>query len=261
MGFREALQSAPVPLTDADRRIGAILLNDRHQAALYTAAQLATQAQVHESTVVRFAQKLGYSGYLAMRLELASESMGRVRDRGKQPGNDEASLARVVRGQIEVLEKLEDSISQTMLDDAMAAMLSADRVYVVASGLAGPLADFFARKITLLGIPSIVAHQTGGELEHVLAPATGSDLVVFFLLSSEYEAVQPFEHRLLDLGATVILVTDQPILTFQPRTPFVLAVPRSELKHGVFVAMATVAYALDYSLIRQMDALKPPSEL
>ena len=252
MGFREALQEAPSTLTDAERRIGAILLGDRHGAPLYTASQLAQRADVHESTVVRFAQKLGYSGYLSMRLDLAADSLGHSHISRPQPEGDEASLARVIRGQVEVLQKLEDNISQETIDDSMAALLSAERVFVVASGLVGPLADFLSRKMALLGIPSIVVHETGTELAHQLANVGPKDIAVFFTLSSEYDVIRAIEQGLVDQGSTVVLVTDQPILTYQPTAQYVLAVPRSDLKHGVFVVLATVAYALDYALMQQL---------
>ncbi|WP_165976865.1 MurR/RpiR family transcriptional regulator [Arthrobacter nitrophenolicus] len=255
MGFREALSKAPGNLTSAERRISEVLLGDRRGAPLYTAAQLAEVANVHESTVVRFAQKLGYAGYLALRLELASDSMGPANLRIKtQPGSDESSLYRVLRGQIEVLEKVIDHVPQTSIDGAMKALLDADRVFLAANGLAGPLADFFARKIALLGIPSTVIHQTGAELGHQLATVRPQDIVVFFLLSTEYESIKPFESVLIDQGTTVVFVTDQPILALQPQAQFVLAVPRSELKHGVFVVLATIGYAMDYSLMQQLAA-------
>ncbi|MFJ4029559.1 MurR/RpiR family transcriptional regulator [Paenarthrobacter sp. NPDC089989] len=252
MSFREALKNAPGTLTSSELRISEVLLGDRRGAPLYTAAQLAEVANVHESTVVRFAQKLGYSGYLALRLELASDSVGPSRPSKKQPGLEETSLAQVLRGQIEVLEKVEEHVPQASIDGAMKALLAADRVFIAANGLTGPLADFFARKIALLGIPSTVIHQTGNELGHQLGTVRPADIVVFFLLSSEYEAMKGFEGALLEQGTTVVLVTDQPILALHPQAPFVLAVPRSELNHGVFVVLATIGYAMDYSLMQQL---------
>ncbi|KUM36370.1 MurR/RpiR family transcriptional regulator [Arthrobacter sp. EpRS71] len=260
MGFREALSNAPGNLTSSELRISEVLLGDRRGAPLFTAAQLAERANVHESTVVRFAQKLGYAGYLALRLELASDSLGPTLKIEKQPGSEESSLNRVLRGQIEVLEKVSEHVPQSTIDGAMKALLGADRVFLAANGLAGPLADFFARKIALLGIPSTVIHQTGTELGHQLATVGTRDIVLFFLLSTEYESISAFEGVLLEQGTTVVFVTDQPILALQPKAQYVLAVPRSELKHGVFVVLATICYAMDYSLMQQLAAADPEVE-
>lgn len=251
MGFRETLRDSDVKLTDSERRIGAILLGDRHGAPLFTASQLAQQAEVHESTVVRFAQKLGYSGYIALRLDLASDSLGRPRSK-PQPTGEQASLAHVIRAQIEVLERLEDNVPQAAIDEAMTALISAKHVFVVGDGLVGPLAEFFARKVSILGIPTTVVRQTGTEMELQLATARGGDILVVFVLTSEYESVATLHEVLAARGVTIILVTDQPVLTYQPKADYVLAVPRSELNHGVFVVLAAVAYAMDYSLMLQL---------
>ena len=251
MGFRETLRDSAVKLTDSERRIGTILLGDRHGAPLLTAAQLAQQAGVHESTVVRFAQKLGYPGYIALRVDLASDSLGRRRQK-PPPTGEEASLAHVIRAQIEVLERVEDNVPQATIDDAMEALVSGEHVFVVGDGLVGPLAEFFARKVAILGIPTTVVRQAGTELELQLSTAREGDTLVVFILSSDYEAVAPLHEALRNRGVRIILVTDQPILTYQPRADFVLAVPRSELNHGVFVVLAAVAYAMDYSLMLQL---------
>ena len=254
MGFKEALQNAPGNLTDADRRIGAILLDDLQSAPFHTASQLASKANVHDSTVVRFAQKLGYRGYLAMRLDLASDSLNNSNlTAQRQPDPlKEASLERVVRGQIEVLEKVVANVDQKTIDDAMRAVSETERVYIAANGLLGPIADFFSRKIALLGIPSIVVHDTGTELAHRLAMVRPSDVVIFYFLSTDYDSFRVLEEELVAQGTTVVLVTDEPTLTFQPKAQHVLAVPRSELKHGVFVVLATMCYAMDYSLMLQI---------
>lgn len=253
MGFREAIQNPPATLTESERRIGAILLSDRQGAPLYTASQLAEKADVHESTVVRFAQKLGYPGYLALRLDLASDVLGGGRGTGRpHPTGEEASLARVIRGQVDVLRKVEDYVSQDVIDEGMAAVIEARCVFLVGSGLVGPIADFFSRKLTLLGIVSIVVNQTGAELVHRLATVGVDDIALFFVLSSDYDAIQPLERRLMSQGTKVMLISDQPVLISQPQADFVLAVPRSDLHHGVFVALAAVAYAMDYSLEQQL---------
>lgn len=251
MGFKDALKHAPHELTAAEKRISEILLEDPHGAPLLTAAQLAERANAHESTVVRFAQKLGYSGYLAMRLDLASDSIGSTARTTKQPGGDEASLERVIRGQIDVLERLNEHVSQEIIDESMKELMQAQNIYIIASGLLGPLADFLSRKIALIGYPSIVLNQSGTELGVRIANIKPHDFVIVFVLASEYEIIQPIEEELVELGIKVLLITDQPTLTYQPKSPFVISVPRSELKHGVFVVLAAISYALDYSLIHQ----------
>nr|WP_241428967.1 MurR/RpiR family transcriptional regulator [Agrococcus sp. ARC_14] len=245
------MQASQTRLTDAERRIGTVLLNDSQSAPLLTAAQLAKQADVHESTVVRFAQKLGYAGYIALRLDLASDTSNGPRRR-PQPSGEEASLARVVRAQTEVLERLEENVPQAEVDGAMAAVLAGGHHYVLGDGLVGPVAEFFGRKVAILGLPVSVVRQSGVELVVQLAMVRPGDVVTAFTLSTEYAANRAVFDSIRERGATLILITDQPIHTHKPEADFLLAVPRSDLNHGVFVALSAVAYALDYSLMLQL---------
>ena len=54
------------------KRIAEYILSDYDKAAFMTAAKLGKTAQVSESTVVRFASELGYSGYPAMQKALSA---------------------------------------------------------------------------------------------------------------------------------------------------------------------------------------------
>lgn len=256
MGYREMLVASDATLSDAERRISGVLLADPYAAPLMTAADVATRASVHESTVVRFAQKLGYAGFSALRKDLATDSLQRSSRGRPQPSETEASLAKVARAQAALLAELEDHVDQGEIDAAMRKVSGARHVFVLGDGLVGPLADFFARKVALLGLPATAVRQSAGELGIQLRTIGTGDVVVVFVLASEYDAMRDGLDTLLDRGVQVILVTDEPVLAQRPRADHVLAVPRSPLNHGVFVSLATVGYALDYAL---MQLLGPPS--
>ena len=60
------------------KRIADYILNNYDKAAFMTAARLGQTAQVSESTVVRFAAELGYSGYPAMQKALQEIIRGKL---------------------------------------------------------------------------------------------------------------------------------------------------------------------------------------
>ena len=68
-------------LSQGQQAIANLLVKESHGAAFLTAADVATRTGLSESTVVRFAQALGYEGYLEMRQALAVEAQQRI---GKQ---------------------------------------------------------------------------------------------------------------------------------------------------------------------------------
>lgn len=181
--FRAALETAP-GLTDAEHRIGTILLSHPREAPLWTAAQLAEKSGVHESTVIRFAQKLGYAGYLALRSELARDSIDRdtVSLRMQERG-DHLSFDYVIQEQIQSLSRLRDHISQSSIDAAAATISNAARVHVFGRGLLAPLAEFLERKLLLLGLSVTLIRESGPELAERLAAARPDDVVILFAFS------------------------------------------------------------------------------
>lgn len=79
----------------SQRRIADYILEHYSKAAYLTAARLGQQAQVSESTVVRFAFELGFDGYPALqaalqetvRSKLTSSSGWRWRGTGRKKGS------------------------------------------------------------------------------------------------------------------------------------------------------------------------------
>ena len=71
--LNEIVESFDGRLTESDRVILSILLNDPKSAVFLSVAQLAEKADVHKSTVVRLAHKLGFDGYPELRAQLRSQ--------------------------------------------------------------------------------------------------------------------------------------------------------------------------------------------
>ena len=61
--FRENIRKHYDHLSRSYRRVADFILSDYRTAAFMTAAELASAVDVDTTTVVRFAQRLGYPGY------------------------------------------------------------------------------------------------------------------------------------------------------------------------------------------------------
>jgi DNA-binding MurR/RpiR family transcriptional regulator len=253
VGFREALRHKGASMTESDRRIGNTILMSPHEVPFFTAAQLARKADVHESTVVRFAQKLGYPGYPEMRADLAEDiarqggaAVARLVPKAKDP-----ALAAIVRTQIEVLAELPAMISQGTIDDACSALVAANYVCIVGRGLFTAPAEFLARKLGMMGVPNSVISQGGGEAVERTAQLKRGDVVIVFAFNEEFKGLAPLVSALTDRGVRAILVTDHATLLDSWLPEFVLTVPRRSTRHGVMVALMVVCYAIEYGVLAQ----------
>lgn len=160
-------------LTEVQQRIAACLLSHPDEAALWGIGDLAKEARTCVASVVRFAKKLGYSGYLEMRKGLVRNARNQCR-RGDQlldaPAQAAQTLVEVVRRDIANLEWVARHIDESRLrravdmvkqsrhrlaiGDGVSALMTRQLSYLlVTTGLAvmeGSPADF-ATQVGLLG--------------------------------------------------------------------------------------------------------------
>lgn len=125
------------------------------QAVFMTAAQLGRAVGVSESTAVRFAMSLGYSGYPAFRRDLEDNVKNRLMERQEIKSQNK----RVEKSHIltQILEsdrrQLEETLRQTdqnAFEEAVEILLSAKNVYIVGVGASATLAMYLVSYLRLV---------------------------------------------------------------------------------------------------------------
>lgn len=196
------------------RLIASYILEHYDAAAFMTAYSLGEAVGVSESTVVRFATELGFSGY--PRLQKAMQEL--VRSKLTSVQRVEVTRARMQDD--EVLENVMSydmsNIRQTLAEldpqvfnAAVEALVKARRVYVFGAGSCRALANFVAYYLKLL-LPDIRLISTSSETEILeeMFPISEEDAIIglsFPRYSSKAVKAVHFAHS---RGAKVIAITD-----------------------------------------------------
>ena len=129
------------------------------KAAFMTAARMGEEVGVSESTVVRFATSLGYSGYPAF--QKALEELVRTKLNSIQ--RMEVTYGRISQGEIltSVLQADIEKIKLTManidhgaFEQAVDMLLNAKRIYVIGIRSCAPLASFLSHYLNLTAVNS-----------------------------------------------------------------------------------------------------------
>ena len=137
------------------KKLADYIRRDYDKAAFLTAARMGEVVGVSESTVVRFATALGYSGYPAF--QRALEEMVRTRLNSIQ--RMEVTYGRITQGEILAsvlqsdIEKIKltmESIDHEAFELAVETILKARKVYVVGIRSCAPLASFLSFYLNLL---------------------------------------------------------------------------------------------------------------
>lgn len=148
-------------MSKGQKHIADFITNNYDKAAFMTASRLGENVGVSESTVVRFANSLGYDGY--PELQKALQEMVRSRltsiQRMELTGewNDREILSKVLKSDMENIRLTLSEIDENTFEEAVNSILSARRVYIMgirsSASLAALLAyylDFMLDNVRLL---------------------------------------------------------------------------------------------------------------
>ncbi len=131
------------------KRIADYITDHYDKAAFMTAAKLGQKTGVSESTVVRFAAQLGFSKYAKLQKELqnivrtnltASQRMAVTNDR--LDGKD--IITNTLQRDIEMIKSTMETVSHEDFSQAVEAIKSAKRIYIIGVRSSAALASFLA---------------------------------------------------------------------------------------------------------------------
>lgn len=201
-------------LTPTERRIASVLSGDPTAAAFSTVAELADQAETSGPTVIRFANKLGFSGYSDLQnraRQALTEQLNTPTERIRQPAD--AHLRTEARSA--VLAAMDSAFGEVDSGRirALASRLAAaeSNLWIVASETSSPVAHVLAANLRL--IRPGVRHLAGSmaAIAARTADAGRGDVVMAIDFERYEQAVTVTAERLVDAGATVVAVTDGPL--------------------------------------------------
>jgi DNA-binding MurR/RpiR family transcriptional regulator len=182
-------------LSPSQYRIADCLKANMEEAALWGVEDLAMESKTCVATVVRFAKKLGYSGYLEMRKALVSSARKLYR-RGDQlleaPAQAAATLLEVGLRDIRNIERVMKAVDEETLQGAVTLVRASRLRLALGDGVSALMARHLAYLLintgmpTLEGSPADFATQVGA-----LGP---EDLVIAI-------SITPYTRETLDAAA------------------------------------------------------------
>ena len=193
-------------------------LDNPDAMALATVAEIARDADVPPSAVIRFANAMGYDGYLPMQRVYRERLVARsatYRERIKAlraSAEDPGDLVRpLVDSAIGELERLREHLDRRTLKAAAALVVGARNIHVIAQRRAFPIATYMVYALAQLELRAQLLDNTGGMLKTHAALIGKEDLLIaasFRNYAPEVIEVAGECHR---RGVPVIAFTDTPV--------------------------------------------------
>jgi DNA-binding MurR/RpiR family transcriptional regulator len=199
------------------------ILDNYDKAAYMTASKLGSIVHVSESTVVRFANELGFEGYPEFQHALQEivrtklTSFQRMEVTNNLIGDGDI-LAKVLMSDSDKIKRTLDDINRDDFNAAVENIASAKKIYVLGARSAATLAGFLAHSLHMISDDVIqVQTSSGSEMFEQLMSLSTEDTVIavsFPRYSKKIiNAVDFAKHS----GANVISITDSAMSPIAPQ--------------------------------------------
>ncbi|CBG89250.1 MurR/RpiR family transcriptional regulator [Citrobacter rodentium] len=197
----------------SDRRLADYLLTQPDAARHLSSQQLAEAAGVSQSSVVKFAQKLGYKGFPALKLAL-SEALASAPAPHSVPvhnqirGDDPLRLVgeKLIQENVAAMHATLDVNSEEKLTESVTLLRSARRIVLTGIGASGLVAQNFAWKLLKIGVNATVERDMHALLATVQA-LTPDDLLLAISYSGERRELNLAADETLRVGARILAIT------------------------------------------------------
>jgi len=161
-------------LSKGQKLIAEYILKHYDKAAFMTAAKLGTSVGVSESTVVRFANELGFSGYPKLQKSLQELIKNKLTTVQRiELSNDfitqENALKGVLKADMENIRATLEKINHKTFDDVVNSLFKARKIYIIGLRSSSALAEFLAFYLNLiLDNVKVVAYGVSDIFEQML---------------------------------------------------------------------------------------------
>ena len=209
-----AIETNMSSFSKGQKAIARFILESYDKAAFMTASKLGKTVDVSESTVVRFAARLGYDGYPNMQKALQEmirnklTSIQRIEVSNDRIGNQDI-LSMVMQADIENIHMTLEDIDRESFDQAVGLIGGAKRIYVLGVRSAAAISSFLCFYFNLVfdNVVWVNGNSVSEMLENMLR--VGKDDVVIGISFPRYShrTVKAMEYA-RSCGAQVIALTD-----------------------------------------------------
>lgn len=206
--FRERTTRQYPSLSPSFKRIADFILTSHQQAAFMSASRLAKHVGVDVATVTRFAQQIGYDGYIELVREIQEAVLAEM-ERARRPMRErlEAAEGAVKQTLWHDWANLEKTIQTACNEDAekaVAALSSAGHIYLASEGVGCGLAIMAEKYLKMIKQDVFVLDQGPFDVAMELKEVGPDDVVVAIGFTTYAFGATSALRMARDRGATTI---------------------------------------------------------
>ena len=227
-------------LSRSFQTIGRYLTQNPNDAAVKSINDIAARCNVHASSLVRFAQHLGYTGFKELkdifyrRLATAAPGfearVGALKDdlRLHERGSPKGFLGDLVARDIATLQSLFNDVEDADLSRAVDLLEQAETIYIAGQLRSAPVAVFVSYVLTMLRRRVVLLDANGGlatEMARMMRPGDVLFAISFRFYAKEVVGIAEGAHA---AGIPVIAISDSGLSPLAKCAAVLFPVPEGE---------------------------------
>ena len=200
------------------RQAAAYALDHPDEFALGTASALARSAEVQASTLVRFAQTLGFAGFselqevfrsrLRNRWPDYSERLKALQENARDSGDPTHLLFGFADSAAASIARLREAVQRRELDRAVSLLAAARTIHCLGQRRSFCVAHYLTYALSQLDIPASLIDNVGGLGPEQLAQAGAGDALIAISFSPYAPFTVDLAKRARRAGVPIVVVTD-----------------------------------------------------
>ena len=207
------IQGKFIRLSKGQKLIAEYILKNYDKAAFMTAAKLGVSVGVSESTVVRFANELGFSGYPKLQKalqELIKNKLTTVQrlELRNDYFSDGDALKGVLKADMENIRATLEKINENVFEDVVKSIFEAKRIYIIGLRSSTALSEFlgFYLNIILQNV-KVVSYGISDVFEQMINVSEGDFVIGIGFPRYAAKTIDALAFS-QDRGAKVVALTD-----------------------------------------------------
>lgn len=232
------------------KRIADLFKENQIVLAFSSASEVGKKVNVSESTVIRWAQKIGFKGFAefqdVVQTKLAEQRIEQVEDVETSYAS-QSILKNLLDADIKSISHLKETLHEEQLLQVVDLIGSAKKIYVTSNFFDFGLAHSFAHWMNRVLDHTELLMQGDMQYYHQLSKLSKDDILIAFAFPRYTRNVMETLQTAKEQGTRVIVITDQTDAPVAPFADELLIVPIST---NLSIDSYTAVHALITSIMR-----------
>ena len=202
-------------LSKGQKLIAQYIMNNYDKVAFMTTSKLAEEVGVSESTVVRFANVIGFSGYPKFQdalQELIKNKLTTVQrvDLDEEYNNEKLVLKKVLKSDIENIRDTIEDIDTKQFEEATNKILKARKIYILGTRSSFVIAQYLSFYLNIIMDDVHLIRLDMGDSYEQMIKITENDLVICISFPRYSKKSYQILSYAKEKGADILSITDSP---------------------------------------------------